>query len=130
MLVSGRVPTSLTWSSSNPGFLVATSERTEPSNRYSQAPSLRDGCSQWVKLVGNFSVGYTSNNPGVQNHFLKRNTPPWEWIHIPPKGKFGKSSTQNAILRGYVSSPEGNAYRKPIVVAPFFSNLKRRNFHL
>ena len=31
--------------------------------------------------------------------------------HIPPNGKFGKSSTQNAIFGGYVSSLEGISVR-------------------
>ena len=40
---------------------------------------------------------------------VSTNIPSRGWIHIPPKGKFGKSSsTQNAILMGYVSSLEGS----------------------
>ena len=40
--------------------------------------------------------------------FPKIRVPSREWIHIPPNGKFGKSSTQNAhFLGGYVSFLEG-----------------------
>ena len=35
----------------------------------------------------------------------RRHTPPGNESHIPPNGKFGKSSTQNAIFGGYVIVP-------------------------
>ena len=39
------------------------------------------------------------------------NYPPGDGSHIPPKGKLGKSSTQNAMFGGYVSSLEGMLYQ-------------------
>ena len=47
--------------------------------------------------------------PGVR--FFDVYYPPGDLSHIPPKGKFGKSSTQNAIFRGIcIRSLEGNMY--------------------
>jgi len=63
--------------------------------------------------------------------FQKKNGPKWEklpsreWIHIPPNGKFGKSSTQNANFGGYVSFLEGtvSSCPSPIVCQEFGKSL-------
>ena len=34
--------------------------------------------------------------------------PSWQGLHIPPKGKAGKSSTHKCFGKGYVSFQEGN----------------------
>ena len=45
---------------------------------------------------------------GFSQPGLPEKIPSRGWIHIPPNRKFGKSSTQNPIFGGYVSSLEGN----------------------
>ena len=65
---------------------------------YSKQPALR--CRQFAKLRGHLSTRRDEERThGIQGlciEWRRRHYPPGEWIHIPPNGKFGKSSTQNA----------------------------------
>jgi len=61
----------------------------------------------WSQLVNR------STGPAFLGSLKQQQLPSREWIHIPPNGKFGNSSTQNCRLeRDMLGNPAGYRTKK------------------